>query len=175
MKKLAAFALFFSPVALSIIGLHFYGYPGLAAGMVGVLLIYAGIKAGKLPLVEKGKIKGANGLNRPLHVIIDPTVPYYKAVLAQEVWESIHKTNPINLFKSRSKRGQRELELMGHEVEVQAAVLLYGVNEKEYRAKEAKSMTGYKQFKGFSARSIERDMTKRTQAARKWLNRRSIL
>lgn len=168
MKKLAAFALLFSPVILALAGLHFYGYPGLAAGALGVLLIVGGIKSRHLPLVEKGAIKGANGRNRPLHVIIDPTVPYYKAVLAQEIWESIYKTNPINLFKSRSKSGQREMELMSHEIEVQAAVLLYGVDEATYRKIESSAMQrGYGGlFKGVD---VETEMARLRSDAARWV------
>lgn len=168
MKKLAAFMLLFSPVALSVAGLHLYGYPGLATGLIGVLLIVGGIKSGHLPLVERGKIKGANGRNRPLHVTIDPTVPYHKAVLAQEIWESIHKTNPINLLKSRSKSGQREMELMGHEIEVQAAVMLYDVDEREYRKAEAGRMrAGYGGI--FRGMDVEAEMARLSGKARAWV------
>lgn len=168
MKKILAFVLLFSPLVLSVIGLQIYGYPGLAAGAMGVLLIVGGIRSGRLPLVEKGTIKGANGRNRPLHVIIDPTVPYYKAVLAQEIWESVYKTNPINLIRSRSKKGQREMELMGHEVEVQAAVLLYGVAEASYRKIEAEVMQrGYSGL--FRGVDVETEMAKRRKKAADWV------
>lgn len=168
MKKLLAFALLFSPVVLSIVGLQVYGYPGLAAGALGVLLIVGGIKSGHLPLVEKGAINGANGRNRPLHVIIDPSVPYYNAVLAQEIWESIHKTNPINLIRSRSKKGQRDMEYMGHEIEVQAAVMLYGVAEATYRKAEAERMqAGYSGL--FENQPVERELAARRSKAREWV------
>ena len=168
MKKALAFLALFSPVALAALGWHLYGPLGLLGALLGVALTGVGVRSHLLPLIEYGPLRDANGKNKPLYVQIDPTVPYYKAVLAQEVWESIHKTNPINLIRSRTKKGQRDMELMGHEVEVQAAVLLYGITESTYRRIEAETMQrGYGGiFKGVD---VETEMAKLSGKARAWV------
>ena len=168
--KLIASALYFSPVFAGLIGYQLHSYMAGAAGALGcILLMVIGIKVRKLPIVQWRKIDGANGRNWPLLVIMDPDAAAYKAVLAQEIWESIHKTNPINLLKTRSGKGAQELELMGHEIEVQVAVLLYGVKEHEYRKREAESMKGYPQFKGWETPDIVDGMMDKTNAAQSWV------
>lgn len=171
MKKLIAFLLYFSPVLGGIATWNWFQWPGAAAAAAGCcLLIYAGIRAGLLPLVEKTSLKGANGKNRPLYVQIDTTADYWRAVLAQEIWESIRKTNPYHLVRSRSDDGQRELELVGHEIEVQAAVMLYDVDEREYRKAEAGRMrAGYGGI--FKGRDVEASMVKHTPLAREWVRK----
>lgn len=70
---------------------------------------------------------------------------------------------------------RRALELWGHEVEVQAAVALYGASEGEYRAKEAMGMwRGYSGlFSGMTLAEVDRAMVKRGPAAerrvRRWM------
>lgn len=74
-----------------------------------------------LPITILKRLKGANGRNWPGYVQIDPGAPMRAAVWAQEAWESRHKLNPVNLLRSRlSLRHRRRMEIMGHEVEVQA-------------------------------------------------------
>lgn len=169
MKKLFAVAILVLPAWLAVAGHHFYLWAGAGGGFaLGVTLIYAGIRAGALPLVEKASIKGANGRNWPLYVEIDTKAAYWRAVLAQEIWEAIHKTNPINLIRSRSKRGQRDMEYMGHEIEVQAAVMLYGVAEATYRKAEAERMqAGYSGL--FQGQPVEHELAARRSKAREWV------
>jgi hypothetical protein len=169
LKYLTA-AFYTSPLLLAVLGNSYHVY-GAAAGLIPIILMYLGVKQGFFPIVKREKLKGANGRNWPLLVIMDPDASMYKAVLAQEIYESIHKTNPINLLKTRSGKGAQELELMGHEIEVQVAVLLYGVKEHEYRKREALSMKGYKQFKGWDAERIEAEMQKKTNEAKKWVSK----
>lgn len=169
MKKIIAFATLAMPAWLAVAGHHFYLWPGAGGGFaLGVALIYAGIKSGRLPLVEKTSIKGANGRNWPLFVQIDTSAAYWRAVLAQEVWEATHKANPINLIRSRSKKGQRDMEYTGHEIEVQAAVMLYGVAEATYRKAEAGRMqAGYSGL--FENQPVERELAARRSKALEWV------
>lgn len=167
MKYLTA-TLYTSPMLLAVLGHGYHPY-GAAAGLIPIILMYLGIKQGFFPIIRQGKLDGANGRNWPLLVVMDPDAAAYKAVLAQEIWESIHKTNPINLLKTRSGKGAQELELMGHEIEVQVAVLLYGVKEHEYRKREAESMKGYPQFKGWETPDIVDGMMDKTNAAQSWV------
>lgn len=53
---------------------------------------------------------------------------------------------------------QRRKELMSHEVETQAAALLYGANVAAYRAHEAGGMPSYAWLKDMSREEIERRM-----------------
>lgn len=169
MKKIISRIVLMMPLWLSLTGFHFWLWPGAGAGFaLSVLLIYAGIRAGALPLVEKVSIKGANGSNWPLYVEIDTKAAYWRAVLAQEIWEAIHKVLPWNLIRSRSKKGRRDMEYMGHEIEVQAAVLLYGVAEATYRKAEAERMqAGYSGL--FDGQPVERELAKRRSKAREWV------
>lgn len=175
MKKIISRMVLITPLWLALTGYHFLLWPGAGGGVaLGVLMIYAGIRAGKLPLVERTRIKSDNpdyrvtGRNWPLFVQVDPVVDNWRAVLAQEIWESIHKTNPISLFRSRSKSGQRALELMGHEVTVQVAVLLYGEGEAACRRAEAGRMkAAYPAL--FKGTDVELEMRKRSRDAEKWV------
>lgn len=167
MKYLTA-TLYTSPMLLAVLGHGYHPY-GAAAGLIPIILMYLGIKQGFFPIIRQGKLDGANGRNWPLLVVMDPDASMYKAVLAQEIWESIYKTNPINLIRTRSGKGAQELEIMGHEIEVQVAVLLYGVKEHEYRQREAEAMTGYKQFRDVPAVEIAARMEKVTGKAREWV------
>lgn len=93
------------------------------------------------PFVIIRSIEGANGRNWPGVVMIDPAAAYPAAVLAQEACEAMHKTNPANLLRVRfSDDARRDMELMGHECEVQAAALIYGRDRAVYRAAEAVRM-----------------------------------
>jgi len=166
--------IYLSPLYLAVWGLLDNPLWFAASGvMVGFIAL--GIKQGFFPIIRQGKLDGATGRNWPLLVVMDPDASMYKAVLAQEIWESIHKTNPINLLKTRSGKGAQELELMGHEVEVQVAVLLYGVKEHEYRKREAESMKGYKQFKGWETPDIVDGMMDKTNEAKKWVTKNKSL
>lgn len=175
MKKIISRIVLMMPLWLALAGFHLWLWPGAGAGFaLGVLLIYAGIRAGALPLVEKTRIKSGSagyrvtGRNWPLYVEIDDSESEWRATLAQEIWESIHKTNPINYLRRRSKSGKRDLELMGHEVTVQSAVLLYGVAEATYRRDEAKSMAqAYPEL--FGGVDVELEMSGLRSKAREWV------
>lgn len=134
-----------------------------------------------LPIITiKRRLDGRNGLNGPGFVVIDPDAPYPAAVWAQEAWESQHRlTNPVNWiatmwpFRKIDPSPTRRMEIMGHEVEVQAAVLIYGVDANWYRDSEARAMRrGYGGL--FSSTPLDdliEAMKARSDDARQWVRR----
>lgn len=112
-----------------------------------------------------------NGRNWPFFVKVNKNHPHRAAVWAQEAYESRYKMNPINLIRSLTRKGKRELEIMGHEIEAQAAHEFYGVNASEYRNKEAIVMAyGYDGlFEGMSASQIAEKMRMQQFAAASWV------
>jgi hypothetical protein len=171
MRYLASL-LYLSPLYAGVAGYLYTGPYGIAAALLPALAIAIGIKTHKLPIVRwERPDRDANGRNWPLYVMMDPKATYPLAILAQEIYESLYKTNPLNLIYTRTGEGARELELRGHEVEVQAAVRLYGASETEYRKAEARSMVQYKQFKGWTPDNIELAMMAHTGMAQRWVNK----
>jgi hypothetical protein len=164
-----ASALYLSPLFAGVAGYLYTGPYGIAAALLPALAIALGLKTHKLPIVRWQSLKGANGRNWPLLVIMDPEAPYPLAVLAQELYEAEYKVNPLNLIASLTGEGARELELRGHEVEVQAAVRLYGASETAHRQSEAKALTTYPQFKGWTLEQLEMGMMEHTGSAMRWV------
>lgn len=126
-----------------------------------------------LPIVVTRPLDGANGRNWPGLVILDPRAAYPAAVAAQEVWESRHKLNPLNLLRVRlSKSAQRAMELMGHEVEVQAVARFYDGNPAMHRRSEARAMLrGYGGlFRDWSETRLIGEMERRTVKAARWVS-----
>lgn len=117
---------------------------------------------------------GANARNWPGLVHLKRGIRYPAAVLAQEAWESMHKMDPVKLlfrvFK-RSDADRREFEYMGHECEVQAAWIIYGLEPARYRPAEAKRMQrGYDGlFKKMSVALIESEMRERSYKAERFV------
>lgn len=131
-----------------------------------------------LPRVYFRKLEGKNAQNSPWRVLIDRRAPYWRAILAQEVWESNHKRGalwrPLRLFRMLFRREEfdQDLEIMGHEVEVQAAAVFFGLGQAQYRAAEARAMAAhYPQFEGWPPERIVLWMEHQTRPARKWLGR----
>ena len=127
-----------------------------------------------LPITLTRRLKGANGRNWPGLVLLHPDAPRRAAVWAQEAWEAMRKLNPINLVKVRlSRRARRRMEVMGHEVEVQAAALVYGLSASTYRVAEAARMrTGYDGlFAAVSAPQLVAAMEAVSDDASRWVRR----
>ena len=116
---------------------------------------------------KTAKAKNTAGL-----IFMSPDCPYRAAVWAQEAFEATQKISPINLMRYIFQRKyRRELELMGHEIKVQAAVLIYKQDEKMYRSKEAYVMSvAYSEFGGYSSSYIKNLMLERRAQARDWVN-----
>lgn len=128
-----------------------------------------------LPIVITRRLVGANGRNWPCFAMLDPDAPLPAAVLAQEAWEAMHKANPLNMLRTRiSARHRRAMELMGHEIEVQAAALIYGMSPARYRAREAEVLrSGYGGlFAGMGPSEIVAEMAARSAEARAWVQTR---
>lgn len=131
------------------------------------------------PIVITKSLEGANGRNWPGLVLIDPNAREPAAVFAQELYESRHKMNPVNLLRRTfDDDHRRDMEIMGHEVEVQAAVLLYGAQESVRRYNEATSIQrGYgKLFRHMTVDQIVAAMRGRRNKALAFVldNRRAI-
>ena len=129
-----------------------------------------------LPIIYQRRLTGRNATNNSWRVVIDPTAPFWRAVLAQEIWESRHKLGslwrPLRLFRRIFRRTEfkQDLELRGHEVEVQAAVQFFSGRETDHRKREARGMVEhYPQFRGWSVARVEIAMEQRADAARKWV------
>lgn len=106
-----------------------------------------------LPIIVLRKLEGRNATNNPLWTVLDPTAPRPIAVGMQEVWEAQHKFFSLFLFPWRaarmvfdSERFKIDMELMGHEVEVQTARRIYGENEARHRYLEALGMLRHRNY-----------------------------
>ena len=122
------------------------------------------------------RLRGANGRNWPGIVVIDPDAEQPGAVWAQEAYEALHKLNPINLLRVRlSRAARRDMEIMGHEIEVQAAALFYGADLVSRRRQEAATMhAGYDGlFSGVSPERIAFAMRWKSSQATAWVERNS--
>lgn len=141
----------------------------IPVGIVAALHIAR--KMGKLPRVTWGTLPGKNGTNNLFSVKVDPAAKYPLAVLAQELYESDYKWHPRVIAVRLSKAAQREMEYRGHEVEVQAAVELYGADEDAHRRDEGEVMHyGYDGiFKHLLVPEIISEMEKHTIMAKQWV------
>ena len=89
-----------------------------------------------------------NARNWPGVVVMEPGLEYPAAVWAQEYYEAKLKLNPANTIKFVFSAGfRRDMEILGHEIEVQAAVAIYRVDEEDYRRKESEDLAKYDDFK----------------------------
>lgn len=127
-----------------------------------------------LPITLTRRLKGKNGTNWPGLVLLDPDAPLRAAVWAQEAWEAMRKLNPIALVKVRlSRRARRRMEIMGHEVEVQAAALVYGESVEKSRYREISAMlAGYDGlFRGQTRGQLRAAMEAVSDDASRWVRR----
>lgn len=126
------------------------------------------------PQIRVGDLDGRNATNNAFRVIVDRDAPFRAAVLAQEVWETEQKQDPVQAVRIRLDDDERrEMEIMGHEVEVAAAVLFYGQDAAAYRAKEAASMQrGYDGlFRKMTPAQIAAAMERQSAKATRWVEK----
>lgn len=127
---------------------------------LGMLIIYIIINI-RQPTVTVGPRKnrengtrGPNASNTGFNIYMsDDLGEQFLPILAQEYYESrVRVRNPlISLYDP----WHRALEIMGHEIEVQAALVTYvDVKPSARRAAEAKGLTGYEVFEGFTQAEI---------------------
>ena len=123
------------------------------------------------PIVIKSNSISSNGRNWPLVVVTRKDLSFPAAVIAQEIYESNWKTDPKNWLDYFTDDGKRKLEILGHEVEVVTANLIYGVDIPSYRNREACSMVrNYEIFKNCSVVGVETAMLEVNQEAAEWVN-----
>lgn len=131
-------------------------------------------------------LRGYNGRNWPGLIVMQRGLECPGAVWAQELYEArfrwwflpldgvlvlIGRTLPAVAFYERA------FELMGHEVEVQAEVRLRGSSVPirrveritELRAREARALSSYRAFAGWTVAEIAAEMAKRSNSARLWV------
>lgn len=149
-------------------------------GLIALQMIIRGLHmAGILPiykLVPRSKIGGANGTNTALYVYLanDMNAKKERAVKGQEFYESDFKSWLFNLFmRVVSKETRRNMELMGHAVEI----ALYPPDEQgRVLRDEAKDLkAGYNGlFSDWSIEEIEAGLRRNLGPARRWLKGRKI-
>lgn len=128
-----------------------------------------------LPIIFERRIRGANGRNWPGVVVMHPDAPLPAAVLAQEWWEAMHKLNPLNALRvAFSSHARRRMELTSHEVEVQAAAIIYGKDRHDYRVAEVDRMKrGYDGlFDAVTRAQMRAAMEAMSDEARRWVRQK---
>jgi hypothetical protein len=123
------------------------------------------------------ELDGANARSQGLTIWIKRGIKCIAAVWAQEYFEVYYRlSHPFGVLFSRNKTF-REMELQSHEIETQAAVEYYEMDEEAYRLKEAKDMKkGYNWFYGMSVKEITESMLQRKHSALEWIhkNRKAV-
>ena len=120
------------------------------------------------PITRVKKLTGRNARNTLLFITMNENLGRYaSAIWAQEYFESLHKKKHLIQSIKRKDAFLRDMELMGHEIEVQVAARM-GTSEKDYRRSEARAIAQYEQFMGereYTEDEIYTDMlSKRTDA-----------
>ena len=122
------------------------------------------------PITIRSNKISSNGRNWPLVVVIRKDLAYPAAVWAQEAYEAMYKANPVNLIRSLTKKGSREMEIYSHTIEAHVAEILYARNFMQYLANEAANLQkNYKAFKGMDRTDILSEMIDVSTSARRWV------
>lgn len=104
-------------------------------------------------------------------IALRPGLPERAAIWAQERYEAEGKSTPWGLVRYLADADvRRQSEIMGHEIEVQVAVWLYGADEGPKRRAEAAALTRYDDFRGWDAEKIAEAMRKSRPAAMRWVD-----
>lgn len=118
--------------------------------------------------------EGVNARNWACRVQVKRSTKYRAAVVAQEAFEAMQKCG-FGIIRRifRSKSDQREMEYMGHEIEVQAKIKFYRLHGPTARLHEAEDMQrGYDDlFAHMSTDEVGMEMAKRRTKAIEWVNR----
>ena len=132
--------------------------------ILGILPLLAVLRLIFGPIVLwSDKIPGANGQNS-FFLIHMARTPFQAAVFAQELWES-----PRALFRLIPGYS-RKAEIFSHEIEVQAAELVYMVDAAIYRTEEVRKMkSAYKYLAALSEEEITQRMVAQSAKARAWV------
>ena len=113
--------------------------------------------------------------NYPGLILMRPGIEHVGAIWAQECYEAMWKLRPWNALRYMfSSEARAALEVRGHEVEVQAEVMLEGGDAASLRAREAHDMAlGYAQFEGVGTGEIFDRMAAQEDWAARWVSRRA--
>ena len=122
--------------------------------------------------VEITDLDGRNARNNAFRIQIDPDADCRPAVYAQELYEALLKRDPVAALEVKlDSSHRRQMEITGHEIEVQAAVSHCDADEAGYRASEAQTMhRGYDGlFRKMPAPAIEAAMLARKDKAARFI------
>jgi hypothetical protein len=117
------------------------------------------------------KKRGATALNNPFGVLINKNQKHYHPVLAQELYECESRKSLITLIKSVvSKNVARHVEATGQAITIQMMCQMdRSLKFADVRYKRAEYISrNYKQFKGWTPKSVERLMEMNNYEAQKW-------
>jgi len=135
-----------------------------------------------LPVGRWRRLKRGNGRNWPGVFFVDPDAPCPAAVWAQELYEARRKWRSlpwalplmvVGRIVPRLAAWERDLELMGKEIEVQAERRLSALDadgERLARLREARSLVQhYRAFRGWGIDRVLVAMLDRRGDARRWV------
>lgn len=111
--------------------------------------------------IWRDNLVGANASNNVFRIKMTRGLKHPMAVWAQEYYESRLKRNLLASLRIRlNPQRRRRMEIISHEIEVQAAHWFYNEDKKIHRLYEAKAMKlGYGGlFSGFSVEQIQSAM-----------------
>lgn len=130
--------------------------------------------------------EGRNGANNLFRVRLWAGAARPAAVLAQEIFEMEYKRGRfLRWFVARIVPGWRrrfdeEMELIGHAVEIEAAIHLYVADRSFMETHEARSLTAFGSsyarrgmFKGLSISDVRLSLRARRVTAARWLRENS--
>lgn len=157
--------------------------------LIAALAVWAvGLVA--LPVtIWRDSVGGGNAKNLPGFIRMRRGLDYPGAVWAQELYEArlrwlfLPFDVPLVLIGRAVPRlafYERRYELMGHAIEIEAEAMLRrkspGARGRDFPSlvhREARALTRYRAFKGWSADRIEKALRKRESAAWEWASLRS--
>lgn len=126
----------------------------------------------KPKIVLEAPQNGANANNNMYRVKIDPELIYFRAILAQEVFEFHHKWTYLRGFiMPFSYAMQIKMEILGHAVELAWAVMYDNADYETYLSQEARALERYKSFrsKNLNKQTIKLMMADQYTIAIKWV------
>jgi len=147
---------------------------------IAILCLIYVVGALTLPRWRWKRIEDANGKNWPGYFIVNPELKYRAGIWAQEYFEARIRflLFPLNVLVPIGRKFpifgffERWYEIKGHEIEVQANVMIHHMDEDSYRYDEADALaTLYPSFKGKTVGEIERKMKQNSSFARRFVKK----
>lgn len=114
-----------------------------------------------------------DGKNWPFLVFINANTKRGASFLARHIFESMWKDNPINLIANLfTNSNKRKMETMGHEIEVQASSILYGLEENPIRGQKSRQLMPPNYdgvFQNMTEEEISFEMRQYSSEAKTWV------